>query len=301
MKFRTEKLILEGPDLTGKTSLYQSLHKVTNFHWNIQDRSALSMVCYARQYGRDDTDLRRDLYKELTNLNNRFVILMPPVEIILQRFHHRGDDAQNENSLKELYDIFTEEIENICRLPNVCLIRSALTQEETTRSILTWLKSVENCSSETVGEHVRMFVECADEDEHVLHLETTGEIQSNYDTSIMSNPHEGNYYKKIERDFCNIIEKEIDGINEYNVPQGLDSRRFYYASESCISSLHLKPRGEVLEFICGFRSTDAQKNATIDFQFLEYLVHKMGREYFSNCIVYRIMLTMNSAHLRCDN
>lgn len=301
MKFRTEKLILEGPDLTGKTSLYQSIHKATNFHWNIQDRSALSMVCYARQYGRDATDLRRDLYKELTNLNNRLVILMPPVEVILQRFHQRGDDVQNEKSLKELYDIFADEVEKICRLPNVCLIRSVLSQEEITESVLSWLKSIESCSSETVGKHVRLFVECADGDEHVLQLETSGEIQDKYDTSIMSNPLEEHYYKKIERDFCNIIEKEFDGINDYNVPQGFDSRRFYYSSNSCMSSLHLKPRGDVLEFICAFRSTDAQKNAGIDFQFLEYLVHKMANEYFLDCSVYRIMLTMNSAHLRHDN
>ena len=298
MRFRTEKLILEGPDLTGKSSLYQSIHKATGFYWNIQDRSALSMVCYARQFKRDDTLLRRDLYKELSNLNNRFVILMPSVEVLLQRFRQRGDDVQDEKSLKDLYDIFSEEVEKISRLPNVCLIRSALTLEETTETVLAWLRRIENCKSETVGKHIRLFVECAEGDEHVLCLETSGEVQYNYDASIMLNPLEGDYYKKIERDFRNIIEKELDGINEYNIPQDMSSRRFYYSSRSCISSLHFKPRGETLELICTFRSTDAQKNATIDFQFLEYLVHRMGNEYFLNCDKYRIMLTMNSVHLR---
>ncbi len=297
MKFRTEKLILEGPDLTGKTSLYHSIHKSTNFRWNIQDRSALSMVCYARQYGRDTSDLRRDLYNELVNLNNRVVVLMPPINVVLSRFFTRGDEVQNEKSLKDLYDIFVEEVEKISLLPNVLVIKSSQNEEETTKIVLRWLEEIEVCPSNTVGKHVRLFVENAEGDEHVLKSEVSGDISRHYDKTIMMNPLEGNYYKQIERDFRNIIEKELDGINEYHVPQDMDSRRFYYSSRSCISSLHLKPRGEVLEFICTFRSTDAQKNAVIDFQFLEYLVHRMGNDYFTKCNKYRIMLTLNSAHL----
>lgn len=300
MNFRTEKLILEGPDLTGKTTLYNSLHKASGFRWNIQDRSALSMICYARQYNRDVSDLRRDLYKELTNLNNRLVILLPSLEIILSRFKKRGDDCQNEASLKELYQIFEEEAYKICRLPNVCMIRTPLEPDEMTESVMAWVASREDGGSENVGRQIRLFVECAEEDEHTLQLETSGQIDFEFDDSILLNPLEGNYYKKIEREFSNIIEKEFDGLNDYNTPQGLDSRRFYYSSNSCISSLHFKPRGDVLEFICGFRSTDAQKNATIDFQFLEYLVHKFASEYFLDCSDYRIMLSMNSAHLRND-
>ncbi len=284
--------------MTGKTSLYESLHKLTNFRWNIQDRSALSMVCYARQYERFEKDLRRDLYKELTSLNNRFVILMPPIKVLLDRLDSRGDEVQNENSLVTLYGIFSEEVEKICGLPNVLVLRDVMSKEETTITVAKWLGGIDSCTSSLVGDHIRQFVESADGDEHVVSLEVTGKIQSDYDNSIMSNPLEGNYYKNIERDFENIIEKELDGINEYNTPQDMSSRRFYYSSRSCISSLHFKPRGETLELICCFRSTDAQKNATIDFQFLEYLVHRMGSKYFLNCSNYRVTLTMNSVHLR---
>lgn len=297
MRFRTEKLILEGPDLTGKTSLYESLHKLTNFRWNIQDRSALSMVCYARQYERFEKDLRRDLYKELTNLNNRFVILMPPIKVLLDRLDNRGDEVQNENSLVDLYDIFSKEVEKICGLPNVLVLRDVMSKEETTITVAKWLEGIDACTSSLVGDHIKQFVESAPGDEHVLNLEVSGKIQRDYDVSIMKNPLEGNYYKKIERDFENIIEKEMDGINEYNIPQGMSSRRFYYSSDSCISSLHFKPRKELLEFICTFRSTNAQKNGKIDFQFLEYLVHRMSEDYFLNCSNYRINLSMNSAHL----
>ena len=45
---------IEGPDLSGKSTLYEALHEVTNFRWNIQDRSEFSMLCYAILYGRSD-------------------------------------------------------------------------------------------------------------------------------------------------------------------------------------------------------------------------------------------------------
>ena len=298
MRFRTEKLILEGPDLTGKTSLYNRIHNKTSYKWNIQDRSALSMVCYARQYNRPDTDLRRDLYKEMTNLNNRFVILMPEYLEVLRRYRMRGDEAQDENSLSVLYRLFTEEIKPLRMLPNVLVVESLSNTNDIAESVINWLNSFESSSSLDIGNTIKQFVEESDSNEHVLTLECSGLIKSAYDESILQDPLEGKYYQEITADFCHIISKELKGLNEYGAPQDMSSRRFYYSSNSCISSLHFKPREKTLELICTFRSTDAQKNAAIDFQFLEYLVHRMKSEYFLNCSHYRIALTMNSVHLR---
>ena len=298
MYFRTEKLILEGPDLTGKTSLYNEIHKNSRYEWNIQDRSTLSMVCYAQQFGRCTKNLRRDLYNEITNLNNRLVILLPEFSTIEERYHRRGDDIQSIDSLRTLYDIFQKETEAIKNLPNVLVIRASASTNSIADAVMTWTKASEKTQSELVGRSIGRFVESAPGDEHTLRLEVSGKILSVYDKSILLDPLEGNYYKKIERDFVNTVEKELDGLNEYNLPQGMNSRRFYYSSSSCISSLHFKPRKQILEFICTFRSTDAKKNSTIDFQFLEYLVHKMANEYFLDCEDYRIVLNMNSAHLR---
>ena len=104
MNFRTEKLILEGPDLTGKTSLYQKIHKETDFKWNIQDRSALSMICYARQFERCASDLRRDFYKEITCLNNRVVILLPDFISIIAKLVNK---IVNNTAIQRL--VITEE------------------------------------------------------------------------------------------------------------------------------------------------------------------------------------------------
>ena len=83
-----EKIILEGPDLSGKTTLYKQMHNLSNYRWNIQDRSSLSMVVYARLYDRPDFYHVESLKQELNNLNNIMVILLPSWSVIADRFRN---------------------------------------------------------------------------------------------------------------------------------------------------------------------------------------------------------------------
>ena len=72
LRFPTNYLILEGPDLSGKTTFYANLHRASGYKWNIQDRSCMSMLIHARQYGRDSAVYEENFKLELLNLNNRF-------------------------------------------------------------------------------------------------------------------------------------------------------------------------------------------------------------------------------------
>ena len=117
MKFPTQRLILEGPDLSGKTTLYNMIHKATGFRWNIQDRSSLSMVVFAKFYEREAFDLVESLKSELYNLNNRFVILLPDWHLISKRYASRGDELHNLVSLKKTYDLFSEAVDEFENYP----------------------------------------------------------------------------------------------------------------------------------------------------------------------------------------
>ena len=99
MKVPVNYILLEGTDLSGKTTLYNNIHRSTGFEWNIQDRSALSMLCYARQYGRDPARWRDQLREEINNLNNKHIVLMPDEATILQRLAERGDEFQDSKSI----------------------------------------------------------------------------------------------------------------------------------------------------------------------------------------------------------
>ena len=123
-KFVTQNVIFEGPDLAGKTSFIQEVHKKTNYRWNIIDRSALSHVIYAQFYDRDDFFAKERLNNEIKNLNNRIVILLPPFEELARRFKIRGDEIQNLITLRQLHKLFSEAAEEFENYPNVIVVRN---------------------------------------------------------------------------------------------------------------------------------------------------------------------------------
>ena len=130
VKFPIEKIIIEGPDLAGKTTLFNKMHEISKFRWNIQDRSALSMLVYAKMYERDTFHLIEGLKKELFNLNNQIILLLPPIEVLSKRFQKRGDPIQNLISLKRLHKLFSEFEEEYQHLPNVTIIKKEIADLE---------------------------------------------------------------------------------------------------------------------------------------------------------------------------
>ena len=119
-------IFIEGPDCSGKTTLYEMIHKETGYKWNIQDRSALSMLIHARYYGRDTFNHIEQLKRELHNLNNQLIICLPAWKVIVDRFQKRGDPIQNITSLRKIYDLFQDATEEFQRYPNVTVIRKVI-------------------------------------------------------------------------------------------------------------------------------------------------------------------------------
>ena len=130
LKFPTNQLIVEGPDCAGKTTFIEKLHKLSNYRWNIQDRSALSMLVYAKLYERKTFMEVERLNKEIKDLNNRYVIILPEWNEIGRRFAERGDPIQNLYSLKQVYKLFSEAAEELKDYPNVFIVRERDTSNQ---------------------------------------------------------------------------------------------------------------------------------------------------------------------------
>ena len=151
-------VIIEGTDLSGKTTLYNSIHKSTGFKYNIQDRSCLSMLCYAKLYGRPEDVHRERLLREISDLNNFIVILLLPKDEILARLARRGDEMQDAVSLIRLYEIFTDEVSKIQNAPNVLVVRDVLSTERLTENVRSKLALYESSSPEIVGKSLQSLV-----------------------------------------------------------------------------------------------------------------------------------------------
>lgn len=292
------QLILEGPDLAGKTSFYERIHKATGYRWNIQDRSALSMLIYAKFYNRDTFIEVERLNKEIKDLNNRFVILIPPWDEVARRFTERGDEIQNLVSLKKLYDLFAEASEEFERYPNVIVIRSADTLSYVDQVVKDLIGS-EMTTVKGVSEYVNSFA-AASEDLEASHINLTMYDDGKFkflNESVLNYEPEQEYYADILAQTLGKLEKELTGKNEYGRKEDIKSRRFVYANDSCISFAQFTVRNSMLDAHFVFRSSNTKDTLNYDIQFLYYACSKVYQQLGLSNFNVRIRINFNSAHI----
>ena len=244
MKFDLKTVVLEGVDCSGKTTAFSKIHKLTGFKWNIHDRSTLSMLCYALMYDRDVEHWRNLLNEELSDLNNAVVVLMPDVGVIKSRLAERGDEFQNIDSIVRLYDIFENEVTKIARYPNVLVCRQATPDYD---AIVKWLLNYERQSYQRIAG--LMLDMCRQKFSAEVNFLKVSWSDTSFNTLLpkaLNYEPEIEYYNQTRDSLVKKLRDERTGHNIYGVPQGLESRRFVLAQETCISYLHFVYRQGVL-------------------------------------------------------
>lgn len=295
MKFLLRNVTLEGPDCSGKTTLYGVIHKASGFRWNIQDRGALSMLCYARMYGRDVDTWRRLLDDELHSLNNVIVAIMPSLDIIQERLRTRGDDYQNEESIVKLYKIFEEEIERISVYPNVLVSRGNLD----TTAIVSWLDSRESKSYADISDTVKAFAQGRPGREaNALRFRWTDTGFSTLNTSALEHPDEVEYYDSTRSVFLTKINSELAGRNEYMRIETASSRRFVMTQDTCISYFHAQIRERRILCVAVCRSSEVAKTFPYDINFIADLGRLFRARLGCNSdMPVEYDVTLDSAHI----
>ena len=307
IRFPTNQLILEGPDCVGKSTMYNETHRKSGFRWNIQDRSWLSMLVYARLYGRDIRPMTQGLWDEMTCLNNRVFLLMPPWETVQERFQKRGDDFQDLNSLEKIYTLFDEYGDDFQHLPNVTLLdNSKLNAEDAAQSVVDSVSEKENYTLDEIAAEVLRFVS------NVPNTETAKDCESTLsftfyddlgfeedDPSIMSDHEEGEYYTQIKARIFEKIESELAGHNEYGEPQTGRSRRFVYSDDTCISFIQVMYRKGVMDVHTVLRSSNVAKTFIKDLRFIYHLAASIFINFgdMPEVSETRFRFNINSAHL----
>jgi hypothetical protein len=296
MRFSTQQLILEGPDLSGKTTLYSHIHEATGYRWNIQDRSTLSMVVFAKFYNRDSFDLVESLRSELLNLNNRFVILLPPWGLISTRYTERGDDLHDLVSLKKTYDLFEEAVTEFENYPNVIVARDP----DCLEMIISDIVSIENYNLKNIQQQVLQLASTSENDEVVgvnFTLYDNGKFEL-IDEKALDYETEKEYYSKIKSTLLEKIANELEGHNEYDRCESIESRRFIYTDNSCISLANFNHRKDCLDCHFVLRSSNVRDTLYYDLNFLYSLCKDVKSTLKLDDKVYcRLRFTINSAHI----
>jgi hypothetical protein len=297
MLFPIERIILEGPDLSGKTTLYNKIHKLSNYRWNIQDRSTVSMVLNAQMFNRDTYFQIENCKKELANSNVVQIICLPSWDVISQRYSERGDEIHDFMSLRDVYQRFENIADELKNRTNVLIINTEDT-DFAAKTIVRLLLEREYYTLDNISKIVMQNVSSTNENEIRglnFHIMDDGTF-SNCDESVLKYEKEKDYYAKIIREFEDKINKELEGENEYSRIEDAASRRFIYTDDSCISCVHFLIRDNVGYFDCFLRSSNVGTTLKYDLNFLYILCKRVCKKLnFNSNVIANI--TLNSAHI----
>ena len=300
MKSEVSSIVIDGCDLTGKSTLIKNIHNHLLFRWNIHDRSSLSMLVHAIQYERDVKKWRKKLNEELRDLRNFMVVLQPKFSVIKERYRLRGDEIQNLESLKLLHSIFETEIRKIESYPNVLVVRDDVANHRMiSEKILEYEQPLEiSILASRVAQIVK--AQNGKSEEVFLEFETDDDVSD----VILSNPHEKVYYTEIIKKFEGKVQWEISPVPGWDYTPSCEkiyaSRRFIYADDSCISMLHATINDGIFTLRAYFRSTDVIRNATIDTEFINYCAFRIAKQVLDFHGTRKIMISYGCPHVRND-
>ena len=276
-------IFIEGPDCSGKTTLFEMIHKASGYQWNIQDRSALSMLIHAKFYGRNTFNHVEQLKRELYNLNNQMIICLPDWDVIVKRFTKRGDPIQNLSSLHKLYNLFFEAAEEFQDYPNVTVIRSVV-DETLVNSLVNQYYAIERRSVYHLRDSMLQMLSTSAANRlnevigfNFVHYDT-GDF-SDIEREMLLYEKEKDYYGRIEDAVFKTINNEIKGNNPYGRKEGLHSRRFIYSDDSCIAVCHFLIRDGYMDSKFYLRSSNVKDTVHYDLNFLKHLTAQVFR-YF---------------------
>jgi len=287
---------IEGSDCSGKTTLYNRLHKETNYRYNIQDRSCMSMFVYAKLYKRNDASVWfNKIIDDLKRLDTLYVVLLPSEDFVLQRLSERGDDLQDEKSIIKVRNYFR----NIAKMgfgsfPNVLVLE----EENLENNIKKTIEFINSLNDMPGQELIKSLVLNSGRNE-LIDVQCKEKVnRKNLDYSVLNFPQEKEYYERIEKEITNTIFKEFTGLNQYNKPQKHDSRRFIYTDNSCISMIHTLWRQNSLNVSAILRSSNVSTTLWADFEFLKILSVKIADEMSlpKNCDI-NLIVNIRSAHI----
>lgn len=312
MELEVLKVCIDGCDCSGKTTLWNQIHKVSNYRWKLEDRSFVTMVVYARLHGRKKLpDYERHLKEDLSNLNNKYVLVNPSWETIERRYRVRGDDLHDLPALKKIHSLYAEEIEKISHLPNVLVVNGEDDINELALSAHNWLAKNETVDISRAVDLVQKHVLGSVRGE-VSPLKFTLIDDGSYsedEPRILDYEYVRQHFNKIKPatvvefnkmvdTFVDTVDKELRGDNIYGTPQGLNSRRFIFNQEACVSFVQAMVRDEMLKFHVMCRSSHVLDVFPADIRLLYHMCRRVHEKLgLSKNTKVQMNFILNSAHL----
>tara|TARA_Y100001972_G_scaffold24718_1_gene29990 strand:- start:3860 stop:4756 length:897 start_codon:yes stop_codon:yes gene_type:complete len=293
-----DNIVLEGADCSGKSTLFEVLHKDTSYRYNIHDRSNLSMYIYSDFYQRKDSNKwYNNFWKEIKSFNTLYVILLPKNEVIKDRIDIRGDDKQTVQSAIDLNNKFRKISKFYFRnmFPNILSIDidEKTHVSEISDIVQKRLITLENSNPASLVRDV-VFSSGKNELTDITFSELTYSYENKsrpLDWHVLEYPPEKEYYEKIRDQVITNIERVLV------TNQTLASRRFIYTDDSCISLIHALYRDNILNVNVTMRSSNVSQTLWADYEFLRIICLDIANAMNIQKSDINLTVNIRSAHI----
>jgi len=292
-----KNVFIEGPDCSGKTTVINKIHKHTNYRYHMFDRSRMSQYIFSSMYNRKNIHKYSELYlEEKSDLSNLYIVLLPDLEEVLSRFNKRGDEIHDANGIENVYHGFKRHAVFETRYPNVIVVKS------NNAAWVDVLGAIENYEKKKEFNIIKNFVHSNLSKECIrLKVSEFGNLSElNKDKKCMNFKKEKEYYENIEREFIQKFVNETSGDNEYNRKEQVNSRRFIFVSDTCISSIHALARHNTIHFNAYMRSSNVDQ-VKHDYNFIKNLIITFNNlvqgQFGESFKFYKFNLSFGSAHV----
>ena len=293
------QLVFEGPDCSGKTTQYQKIWKkiqsANDFDVLLNDRGLMSILVYGQFNGRFDNIEERER-EFISYLNDNIVFYFDITIAELQRrFEDRGDELQDWNTIRDVANKYKEWSERLSKHRNFWIIRAEDKPDEIAARINGILEMYNdflltpNYQIGTAIETVQHFGQKHNNTLELINYKmdfdmTSGEIELWSSKDLYSGLENINDYEQLEIDsykfqlskFRKKIEAELSGY--YGSKQTMDSRRFVFTDDECLSYVHILHRNGTLYVNVNFRSSNVM---LFNHDFIS--ICKMIKIWFEKC------------------
>ena len=314
-----QHIFLEGSDLAGKSttfkSIWRELQENKNYSLFLSDRSYFSILCYGEYYNRYDSGTMDNIHKNFFNfLNNNNIVFYLKLDknMILNRYLQRGDDDRSIDDIlkiKCIYDLYANYYSAHPSFVTVDV--NNMSVSEITKFILTKLDTI---NSNTIYDKINIASDIIDN--YGIDINGTKEL-INYEIfhTMQIDEISDCFIKRehllgiIDDDFINLeidsydyqisrFNKKIESVlsGYYGKKEGLESRKFVFTDDECLSYFHILVRDDRYFINVNFRSSNI-KLLSIDIKSILLMIYNFNKKNnFKNIKSVNINIKFDSLH-----
>jgi len=300
-------IILDGENKSGKSTLIKEFHKASNYKYSAIDRFSLTSFSFGKANDRI-LNYKDYLCQDLNIWNDAILFFTEvPKNILRQRFKEHDeldiDLEKDYDKMKKIYNTY------LSLTP--LFVKKINTKNSITDCVNEMKKTLIEFENETIQHKVYRLIRFIEKNGEIIKTKIPNSNSKEVKNVVLKYESRNLSCIKLWRNNKDYLEErpEYDQIKSYldNTirlklnyfkTQDLSSRQFIYHDYSCISSVQILYRNNILYMNVFIRSSNVKDTLLFDIRGLNDIAKYLNNKYF-NAENIKFNLSISSAHVLC--